>query len=722
MSVRIALVGNPNSGKTTLFNDLTGAAQYVGNWPGVTVEKKEGRIKFNKDVIVTDLPGIYSLSPYTMEEVVSRNYILEERPDVIINLVDASNIERNLYLTTQILELGVPVVIALNMMDVIEKRGDKINVANISKKLGVPVLEMSALRSKGVKEVVEKAIEVSKDKKAVPSGIPMGATLEKNIEELSSLIADKVDPAQKRWYAIKLLERDKDMLSRHSFSQEVLSVSSTKKEQLEKELDDDMESIVTNERYQYITALMSETVKKMKAGETTSDKIDKIVTNRFLALPIFVAVMFFIYYISISTLGTMGTDYVNDVVFGENGIPGAISGFLESVGVNPLLHSLIVDGIIGGVGAVLGFVPQIVVLYLLLAALEDFGYMARIAFIMDRIFRKFGLSGKSFIPMLIGTGCSIPGIMGTRTIEDEKDRRMTIIVTSFMPCSAKLPIIALVSYALFGGEWWVAPVTYFACILGIIVSGIMLKKTKVFSGDPAPFIMELPAYHVPSIKNVLLHTWERVKGFVIKAGTVILLATVVLWVLMRFTPSFELIEFEEAGEKSILAIIGTAIAPIFKPLGFGSWEATIATFTGIIAKEQLVSTFGLMTKLGEVDPEAVAENAELLAVTAGMFTSVGAFSFLLFNLFCTPCVAAVGAISREMNSKKWTFIALAYQLVFAYAVSFVFYQFGALLLEGASFSLGTVLAVLVFVYGLYLLFRKPRKDSHKELDLARHSA
>lgn len=722
MSIRVALVGNPNSGKTTLFNELTGAAQYVGNWPGVTVEKKEGKVKFNKDVIVTDLPGIYSLSPYTMEEVVSRNYILEERPDVIINLVDASNIERNLYLTTQVLELGVPVVIAFNMMDVVQRRGDSIDVKKISEKLGVPIVETSALHGKGVKEVVNKAVEVSGKEANIPSGLKFDLMVENKLDEMKELLEGKVENSQLRWYTIKLLEKDKDMLKRHSFSQDVLATASTLRERLEKELDDDVESIITNERYQAISRLISGNVNKKKVGETTTDRIDKIVTNRFLALPIFVAVMFFIYYISISTLGTMGTDYVNDTVFGEDGIPGMVTAFLQGIGVSPLLESLIVDGIVGGVGAVLGFVPQIVVLYLLLATLEDVGYMARIAFIMDRIFRKFGLSGKSFIPMLIGTGCSIPGIMGTRTIEDEKDRRMTIIVTSFMPCSAKLPIIALVSHALFGGSWWVAPVTYFACILGIIVSGIILKKTKMFTGDPSPFIMELPAYHAPSIKNVLLHTWERAKSFIIKAGTIILLATIVLWVLMRFTPSFELISFEEAGDSSILAVIGTAIAPIFKPLGFGSWEATIATFTGIIAKEQLVATFGLMTQLGEVDPEAVAENAELLAVTAGMFTSVGAFSFLLFNLFCTPCVAAVGAIAREMNSRKWTFIALGYQLLFAYAVSFVVYQLGSVFLEGASFGIGTGLAILVLIAGLYLLFRKPPVEKTEELNYANHSA
>ncbi len=722
MSIRIALVGNPNSGKTTLFNNLTGAAQYVGNWPGVTVEKKEGKVRFNKEVLITDLPGIYSLSPYTLEEVVSRNYILEDKPDAIINLVDASNIERNLYLTTQVLELGVPVVIALNMMDIVQKRGDIINTEALSEKLGCPIVEISALQGKGSKEVIAKAIETAKKAEQISNGVAFGKKVESALNEISDMLVDKVSEPQLRWYAVKLLEKDKDMLERHKFSETILSSASTIRETLEHDLDDDAESIITNERYQYISALIQGNVKKKKVGQTSSDKIDAIVTNRFLALPIFALIMFLVYYLSISTLGTMGTDYVNEVVFGDDGIPGIVSAFLENAGAAPLLQSLIVDGIIAGVGAVLGFVPQIIVLYLCLSALEDFGYMARIAFIMDRIFRKFGLSGKSFIPMLIGTGCSIPGIMGTRTIEDEKDRRMTIIVTSFMPCGAKLPIIALVASALFAGKWWIAPLTYFSCILAIIVSGIILKKTKIFAGEPAPFIMELPAYHIPSLKNILLHTWERVKGFMIKAGTVILLATIVLWLLMRFTPSFELIEFEEAGEQSILAAIGSGIAPIFRPLGFGTWEATIATFTGIIAKEQLVATFGLMTHLGEVDPETVSENAELLATTANMFTSVGAFSFLLFNLFCTPCVAAVGAIAREMNSRKWTAVALSYQLIFAYAVSLVVYQIGTLVFEGGSFTIWTGIAFLVLGWGLWLLFRGYNSKKTENLNYAKHSA
>lgn len=719
MTVRIALVGNPNSGKTTLFNTLTGSSQYVGNWPGVTVEKKEGRLRQNKEVVITDLPGIYSLAPYTLEEVVSRNYILDERPDAIINLVDASNIERNLYLTSQVLELGVPVVVALNMIDVVRRRGDRVDVAKLAERLGCPVVETSALMGLGTREVAEKAVALAAGRRPAERHPEFGADLEAGLAEVEAALGDTVPAPLRRWYAVKLLERDKNVLERSTFPDAILARADAVRERLEKAHDDDMESVVTNERYLGIKRTLEGVLDKRHVGETVSDKIDSIVTNRFLALPIFAAVMFLVYYLSISTIGTMGTDWINDTLFGENGIPSAASGLLQSLGVPPLPESLIVDGIIGGVGAVLGFLPQIVMLYLCLAALEDLGYMARIAFIMDRLFRRFGLSGKSFIPMLIGTGCSVPGIMGTRTIEDDKDRRMTIILTSFMPCSAKIPIIALVANALFGGAWWLAPVAYFTCILGIIVSGIILKKTLLFAGDPAPFIMELPAYHVPSGRNVVLHTWERAKAFAYKAGTVILMATVILWVLMRFTPSFELIDFAEAGSKSILAVIGTAIAPLFRPLGFGSWEATVATFSGLIAKEQLVATFGIMTHLGDVDPEAVAENAALLTTTAKMFSTVGGFSFLLFNLFCTPCVAAMGAIVREMNSLKWSLVAFGYQTVFAYAVSLVVFQLGSVAVAGAPFTPWTGVAAALLLWGLWLMFRSYGKDKGGFLIYAR---
>ncbi len=716
MAIKIALIGKPNSGKTTLFNALTGANQHVGNWPGVTVEKKEGKLKKHKDVIVTDLPGIYSLSPYSLEEVVSRNYILNEKPDVVINLVDASNIERNLYLTTQVLELGVPVVMALNMIDVADARGDKIDDKKLADDLGCEIVRTSALKGKGVDELVKKALEVAKLPQKTQSSQKFSDKVESAILEIEKSVEGAVPAEQARWYAVKLFENDRETIARAKFTPEVYSRADELRKSIEAERDDDAESIITDERYNNITAIVGNSVQKKAIKESTSDKIDRIITNRLLALPIFAAIMFLVYWLSISTIGTIGTDWVNDVLFGDGGIPALAERGLSAIGASDLIMSLVIDGIIAGVGAVLGFVPQIVVLYLCLSILEDVGYMARIAFIMDRIFRKFGLSGKSFIPILIGTGCSVPGIMGTRTIENEKDRRMTIIVSTFMPCGAKLPIIALVVNGIFAGAWYMAPITYFVAIFGIVVSGIILKKTQMFLGDPAPFIMELPAYHAPKAKGVLIHTWERAKAFMIKAGTVILLATIVLWLLMRFTPSFKLIDFEEAGEQSILAVIGSAIAPIFKPLGFGTWEATIATFTGLIAKEQLISTFGIMTNLGNVDPELANEmGTPLHAMVQSMFTAAGAYSFLIFNLFCTPCVAAIGAIRREMNSRKWTWIAIVYQLAFAYCVSLIIYQIGSVLIDGASFGVGTAVAIIVLILGIYLLVRRPRKSAKSEV-------
>lgn len=712
MGINIGLAGNPNSGKTTMFNVLTGSAQYVGNWPGVTVEKKEGRIKGDKETNLIDLPGIYSLSPYTLEEVVSRDYLLNEKPDVIIDMVDASNIERNLYLTTQLLELGIPVVIALNMIDVVRKRGDIIDTKKLSKRLGCPVVETSALKGIGLKELIEECKKAAGGKAEAKHAF--GSDVEKALLDIQEAVSSLHNHPNARWYAIKLLEEDVKVMESFQFGPGEKEKVDAIRAELEEAHDDDGESIITNERYVYISKVVQDAVKKKSTGMTKSDKIDKIVTNRFLALPIFAAIMFLVYYLAISTVGTWGTDWVNDVLFGEI-VPDAANSFLESVGASEVLQSLIVDGIIGGVGAVLGFLPQIIVLFLCLSILEDVGYMARIAFIMDRIFRKFGLSGKSFIPILIGTGCSVPGIIGTRTIENDKDRRMTIIVTSFMPCSAKIPIIALITAAFFGGAFWVAPVAYFSVILGIIISGIILKKTKMFAGDPAPFVMELPQYHAPSPKNVIRHTYDRAKAFVIKAGTIILAATILIWFLMSFTPSMEYISFDEDSSGSLLGIIGQAIAPIFAPLGFGRWETTVATFTGLIAKEQLVSTLSIVTNLGELDPEEVGEATAFLKAFGGMITALGGFSFLMFNLFNTPCFAAVGAIRREMNSAKWTFFAIGYQLVFAYAVSLVIYQIGSLITGQLAFGFWSVIAIIVLIGMLYLLFRsyRPGKDEFR---------
>lgn len=716
MGINVALAGNPNSGKTTMYNVLTGSAQYVGNWPGVTVEKKAGKYKKNKDIVIVDLPGIYSLSPYTLEEVVSRNYLLDETPDVILNMVDASNIERNLYLTTQMLELNIPVVIALNMMDVVKKRGDTIDTEKLEKEFGCKIVEVSALRQEGIDTLMSEVEKAASSKKGQKVEFKFSDDVEQVIEKISNT-SSVSSSKNKRWTSIKLFERDEKLLETFSFSGDDRSVIENMIEEVENKLDDDSESIITNERYEVITKIVSSAVDKVKMTMTLSDRIDSIVTNRILALPIFVGIMWLVYYITVGTVGTKASDYVNDVIFGDDGIPAMVGSLLESMGVGEVLSGLILKGIVAGVGAVLGFLPLIIVLYLCLGILEDIGYMSRVAFVMDRIFRKFGLSGKSFIPFLIGTGCSVPGIMGARTIENEKDRRMTVTITSFMPCGAKAPIIALIAVAAFDKAAWLGPLTYVLGVLAIIVSGIILKKTKMFSGDPAPFIMELPQYHMPFWKNILLHVWERTKSYAIKAGTVILASTILLWILMNFTPSFKFISFEENNDTSIIAVIGSAIAPLFAPLGFGTWEGTVATFTGLIAKENVISTMGMVSKMGEIDPETAVENAEFVAVAAKMFSNgaVGAFSFMMFNLFCVPCFAAVGAIKREMNDAKWTIFALCYQTLFAYVVAFVCYQIGIVMFSGVGFSIGTILAIILLLISLYLLFRPYTQEEMKRV-------
>lgn len=661
MGLRIALAGNPNCGKTTLFNALTGSSQYVGNWPGVTVEKKEGKLKGHKDVTVIDLPGIYSLSPYSLEEVVARNFLMHEKPDVIINLVDGTNLERNLYLTTQVLETGIPTIIALNMIDIVEERNDVLHADELSKRLGCPVCELSALKSTGIDVMIDKALKLAKDSSAYkPTEIYTGLLKEK-IDECEKLLSNKADKNASRWYAVKLLEDDQESIKDIALTESEKNIITKAREAIEKEYDDDAESIVTNARYEYIGKIRDKVLeRKDHSALTTSDKIDRIVTNRWLALPIFALIMFGVYYIAMSSVGAMGTDWVNDVLFGEI-VPNAADSLLTSLNVAPWLYSLIQDGIIAGVGAVLGFVPQIMVLFFLLSILEDCGYMARVAFIMDRIFRKFGLSGKSFIPMLISTGCAVPGIMASRTIEEEKDRKMTIMLTSFIPCSAKLPIFGLFAGALFNDASWVATSMYFIGLASVIVCGIILKKTKYFGGDPAPFVMELPAYHWPSVKGLFIHMWDRAKAFIKKAGTIILLATIVVWVLSSFNWSFEMVDTNE----SILASIGNLIAPIFAPLGWGDWRAAVAAFTGLIAKENIVGTFGVLYGL-----EEVAENGtEIWTQISQLFTPVTAYSFMVFNLLCAPCFAAIGAIRREMGSAKWTWITIGFQCGFAYIVA-----------------------------------------------------
>lgn len=707
MGVKIALAGNPNSGKTTLFNALTGANQFVGNWPGVTVEKKEGKLKGHKDVKLIDLPGIYSLSPYTLEEVVARNYLINETPDAIINIVDGTNIERNLYLSTQVMELGIPVIMAVNMMDIVEKNGDKIHIEKLGEKLGCKVIEISALKGTGIKELAKEAVKLAESQKATPHVHQFSEKVEEIIAETEEKLDSGIPEKQKRFFAIKLLEKDKKITE----NMKVVPDVGQQIESLEKEFDDDTESIITNERYVYISSIIKKCyTKKTSEKLTTSDKIDRFVTNRWLALPIFAAVMFIVYYVSVTTVGTIVTDWTNDVLFGEI-IPPAIEKILVALHCAGWLQSLILDGIVAGVGAVLGFVPQMFVLFLFLAFLESCGYMARVAFIMDRIFRKFGLSGKSFIPMLIGSGCGVPGIMASRTIENDRDRKMTIMTTTFVPCGAKLPIIALIAGALFDGAWWVSPSAYFVGIAAIIVSGIILKKTKMFAGDPAPFVMELPAYHLPTVGSVLRSMWERGWSFIKKAGTIILLSTIVLWFLMNFgwtDGSFGMLDMETQMENSILAKIGGVIAPIFKPLGWGDWKMAVAAVTGLIAKENVVSTFGMLFGFGS----EIAENGEeVWGSLAGSLSALAAYSFLVFNLLCAPCFAAMGAIKREMNNAKWFWFAIGYQCILAYVVGLVIYQIG-ILITGGVFGVWTVVALLLVLGFIYLLFRPNKAISN----------
>ena len=718
MSITIALAGNPNCGKTTMFNALTGAAQFVGNWPGVTVEKKEGRLKGQKDVTIMDLPGIYSLSPYTLEEVVARNYLIGEKPDAILNLVDATNIERNLYLTTQLLELGYPVVIALNMIDVVKKTGDRIDTAKLSAALGCPVVETAAVKGEGCLEAAQKAAELAQAKqKAVPQHA-FSDTVEQALAAISDTVRDVVPRDSARWFSIKLFERDEKVMEQFTFSPDVKNRLEEIIRSCETELDDDSESIITNERYEYISKVVGHCVKKARTGMSMSDKIDRIVTHRVLALPIFAVVMFLVYAISMGgfaietenftipiSIGTAATDWANDVLFGEI-VPGFFDGFLLNAAGEPVvaewLYGLIQDGIVAGVGAVLGFVPQMLVLFLLLCILEDVGYMARIAFIMDRIFRRFGLSGKSFIPMLVATGCGVPGIMASRTIEQDRDRKLTVMTTGFIPCGAKMPIISLFAGALFGGSAWVATSAYFIGVAAVIISGVILKKTRIFAGDPAPFVMELPAYHIPHPSNILRGTWERGWSFIKRAGTVILLSSVVLWFLQGFG-------FTEAGfgmvpdnNTSLLASIGGAIAFLFAPLGFGTWKPAVAIFTGLIAKENVVGTFGVLYGMAEVAEDGV----EIWGNIASDFTFISAYSFMIFNLLCAPCFAAMGAIKREMNNWKWTLGAIGYMCGFAYVISLIVYQIGGLLMGEVSFGIGTIAAVLCLAGLIYLLFRK----------------
>ena len=723
MSIKVALVGNPNCGKTTMFNAMTGANQYVGNWPGVTVEKKEGKLKGYSDVIVTDLPGIYSLSPYTLEEVVSRNYVINEKPDVIINLVDATNIERNLYLTTQVMEMGIPVVLALNMMDVVKKNGDKIDAVKLSSELGCPVVEVSALKGTGLKDLFAKAIEVAKAKAHTGYQHKFAAPVEEALDGIEGLLSGKVPENQLRWFAVKLFEQDekvyKELSSRIS-SPDDLSALIAK---CEKAMDDDGESIITNERYEYITSIIGKVYQRKRTGMSTSDKIDQIVTNRILALPIFAVVMFLVYSLAMGTsiadggwaIGTFATDWANDVLFGE-WVPGFFDSFLLNAAGEPViagwLYGLIQDGIVAGVGAVLGFVPQMLVLFFLLAILEDIGYMSRIAFIMDRIFRRFGLSGKSFIPLLVATGCGVPGVMASRTIEQDRDRKMTIMTTCFMPCGAKAPIIGLFAGAIFGGSPWIATSAYFIGIASVILSGIMLKKFKAFAGDPAPFVMELPAYHVPTPGNVLRATWERGWSFIKRAGSVIVLASILIWFLQSFGFENGFGQVEDQ-DNSLLAMVGNAICWLFIPLGFGNWRAAVATIGGLVAKENVVSIFGILYHYaGEL-----SENGdEIWGQVAASYTAISAFSFMVFNLLCAPCFAAMGAIKREMNNAKWTWGAIGYMCLWAYVVALCVYQLGGLMVGEVAFNLFTVVAVALVALMLYLLFRKGYQPKEFRLD------
>lgn len=716
MAIKIALAGNPNSGKTTLFNALTGASQRVGNWPGVTVEKKEGKLKGHHDVIITDLPGIYSLSPYTLEEVVARDYLINERPDAVLNIVDGTNLERNLYLTTQLMEVGIPVVIAINMIDVVKKNGDRIDILGLSKEMGCPIIEISALKGSGIEQAKETVINAAKIKKAISAHTYSG-TVEHAIAHIEEAAVHDLPEEQQRWYAIKIFERDDKVLEKLGLSSSIIGHIEEDIKMAEKELDDDAESIITNERYEYIGRLMKKYYKKRStASATVSDKIDKIVTNRILALPIFVVVMWLVYTISIGTIGDWTVGFMNDTLFGEWIVPAVTAG-LESIGCADWLVSLIADGAVGGVGAVLGFVPQMLILFLMLSMLEDCGYMSRIAFIMDRIFRKFGLSGKSFIPMLIASGCGVPGIMASRTIEQDRDRKMTIMTTAFIPCGAKMPIIGLIAGALFGGAAWVATSAYFIGVAAVIISGIILKKTKFFAGDPAPFVMELPAYHVPVAGNVLRATWERGWSFIKRAGTVILAASIIIWLLNSFTFEGGFHYIADGDEMSVLNVIGEGIAYIFVPLGFGNWQAAVATVLGLVAKEEVVGVFGSLSSMADADlaMELVeaGDSAQLAVIGQEFFggSQLAAFSFMIFNLLCAPCFAAMGAIKREMNNAKWTVGAIGYMCGFAYVISLIVYQLGSLF-AGGSFGIWTAVAVVLLAGLIYLIFRKNKYNDN----------
>lgn len=721
MEIKIALAGNPNSGKTTLFNNLTGSRQRVGNWPGVTVEKKEGTLKGHNEVTIQDLPGIYSLSPYSLEEVVSRNYLVKEKPDAILNIVDGTNIERNLYLTTQLLELGIPMVVAVNMMDLVERNGDKIDISKLSQELDCPVIEISALKGKETKEAALKAVEVAKSHRVAKISQSYTKDIETVLKKIEDVIENQVNRTMLRWYAVKVFERDERI-------DEFIQLDTAQKSQIEpwiqsveEKMDDDSESIITSQRYDFITKIVSHAVKKKgsKHELSISDKIDRIVTNRILALPIFVLIMYCVYTIAMGgtsiSIGTMGTEWANDVLFGEI-VPNFFEGILTSLHVNDVLYGLIMDGIVGGVGAVLGFVPQILVLFFLLSIMEDVGYMSRVAFIMDRIFRRFGLSGKSFIPMLVATGCGVPGIMASRTIEQDRDRKMTIMTTGFIPCGAKMPIIGLFAGAVFGGSSLVATSAFVIGIAAVVISGIMLKKFKAFAGEPAPFVMELPAYHLPSVGNVLRATWERGWSFIKRAGTIILLSSIVLWFLQGFGFTDGQFGMVEDNNTSLLASLGSAIAWIFAPLGWVgdmAWKATVTTFTGLIAKEEVVNTFGVLYNFSEVSEEG----NEIWTLIARDFTPIAAYSFMIFNLLCAPCFAAMGAIRREMNNKTWTVASIGYMCVFAYVSSLIVYQLGGLLLGEVSFGFWTIIALALLILILYLLFRPGYKPKSEALNI-----
>lgn len=708
MGIKIALAGNPNCGKTTLFNALTGSNQYVGNWPGVTVEKKEGKMKNNKDVIVTDLPGIYSLSPYTLEEVVARNYLINEKPDVILDIIDGTNLERNLYLTTQLIELGTPVVIAINMMDVVRKNGDVIDIEKLSKTIGCKIVEISALKGTGIDEAAQMAIDAAKDGKRVPKHIFSG-TVEHTLAHIEEAAVHSMPAEIQRWYSIKIFERDEKVLSELNLDSQILSHIEGDIKLLEFELDDDAESIITNERYNYVESILKDTYKRKRIRkETVSDLIDRVVTNRILAIPIFVLIMVLVYAIAMGTIGDWVTGFMNDTLFGEWVVPG-VTAFLESVNCAPWLVSLISDGIVSGVGSVLGFVPQLLILFVLLSLLEDCGYMSRVAFIMDKLFRKFGLSGKSFIPLLVASGCGVPGVMSSRTIESERDRRMTIITTCFIPCGAKMPLIGFVAAALFGNSPLIATSAYFLGIMAVVISGLMLKKTKPFLGDPAPFVMELPAYHMPVPSNVLRSTAERGWDFIKRAGTVIVVASVLVWGLNSLSFEGGLHYITNAGDVSILSLIGSAIAVIFKPLGFGTWQAAVATILGLVAKEEVVGVFGSLSSMtGEIaESGSVAMGIEFFGGN-----KLSAYSFMMFNLLCAPCFAAMGAIKREMNNWKWTAFALGYMCAFAYAVSLVVYQIGMALSGNANIP-GVIAAVIILIGIIYMIVRPVRQKVRK---------